>query len=209
MMDSIFNLLNINGEALSNYALHGREVENNLEIERILKRSARKLKDIEDRQQSDNRPEFSQQSINEVIEKVKKEVDNNKSDWNLKELRIVSYHLGRFQNSQRQFDFAIGLLEQNWRDLFINGIVFFLMNSWNTCSEQIRQTACDILKKHLSNYTGAIRKYQQLKNNLDLFDKSGPTRLSALLRAKSILLEDAPIQLGINLLPCHSHISLM
>lgn len=197
MMDSIFNLLNINGEALSNYALQGREVENNLEIERILKRSARKLKDIEDRQQSDGkRPEFSQQSINEVIEKVKKDFDNNKSDWNLKELRIVSYHLGRFQNSQRQFDFAIGLLEQNWRDLFINGIVFFLMNSWNTCSEQIRQTACDILKKHLNSYTGAIRKYQQLKNNLDLFDKSGPTRLSALLRAKSILLEDAPTQLG-------------
>lgn len=196
-MDSIFNLLNINGEALSNYALQGREVENNLEIERILKRTTRRLKEIEDRMQSDGkRPEFSQQSVNEVIERVKKEVTSGKTVWSLKELRIVSYHFGRFQNSQKQFDFAIGLLEENWRDLFINGIVFFLMNSWNTCSDQIRESACQILKNHLVVYTGAIKKYQQLKNNLDLFDKSGPVRLSALLRAKSIPLEDAPTLLG-------------
>lgn len=197
MMDSIFNLLNINNEALSNFSLQSREIENNLETERILKRSVRRLKDIENRLQSDGkRPVFSQQSVSEVLEKVKREVDNGKSEWNLRELRIVSYHLGRFQNSQRQFDFAIGLLESNWRDLFINGIIFFLMNSWNICSEQIRENTCDILKKHLRNYTGAIKKYQQLKINMDLFDKSGPTRLSALLRAKSMLLEDAPVQLG-------------
>lgn len=196
-MISIFNLLNINEEALSNYALQGREVENNLEIERILKRSVRRLKDIENRMQSDGkRPEFSQQSINYVIEKVKKESSDGITDWNLMELRVISYNIGQFQNSQRLFNFAIGLLEDNWRDLFINGIVFFLMNSWNICSEQIRYKACEILKEHLKQYKGGIKKYQQLKSNLDLFDTSGPARLSALLRSKSIPLEDAPIQLG-------------
>lgn len=204
-MDSVFNLLSINNEALSNFALQSREIENNLETERILKRSARKLKNIEDRMQPDGkRPQFSRQSVNEVIEKVNKEVDNRKADWNLKELRIVSYHLGHFQNSQRKFDFAIGLLESNWQDLFINGIVFFLMNSWNTCSDLIKEVACNLLKKRLSNYTGTIKRYQRFKKNLDLFDKSGPTRLSALLRAKSMLLEDAPIQLGFK----HSALSL-
>ncbi len=197
MKDDAFHLLDIDKSTLSDFALQSIEIENNIETGRILKRAARRLKDIEDRMQSDGkRPEFSRQSVDEVIKKIKRAITNGRAEWSLAELRIISYHLGRFQNSQSQFNFAIGLLENDWRDLFINGIVFFLMNSWNTCSEQIRDHACRILKKHLREYVGSIKRYHQLKSSMDLFDTSGPARLSALLRAKSMLLEDAPLQLG-------------
>lgn len=196
-MENIYGLLNMNGDILANFALQGRDVENNLEAERILKRATRRLKDIEDRMQSDGRkPEFSVQSVNYVIEKVKRSEKNGNEDWNLKELRIVSYHLGRFQTSHSTFDHAVSLLESNWRDLFINGIVFFLMNSWNSCTESQRDKIYQMLKFHLGNYNGGIKKYLQLKSNIDFFDHSGPVRLATLLRAKSLVLEDAPVQLG-------------
>ena len=196
-MENIYGLLNMNSDILANFALQGREVENNLEAERILKRAARRLKDIEDRMQSDGRkPEFSIKSVNEVIEKVKKSEKDNSVEWSIKELRIVSYHLGRFQSDYTTFDHAVSLFESSWRDLFINGIVFFLMNSWNICKEEQREKIYQMLKYHLNNYKGGIKKYLQLKSNIDFFDQSGPVRLAALLRAKNMVIEDAPVQIG-------------
>ena len=196
-MENIYNLLNMNSEVLANFALQGREIENNLETERILKRVTRRLKDIEDRMVYDGRkPDFSVKSVNEVIEKVKRSENNRGEEWSIKELRIVSYHLGRFQSVNSTFEHAVNILENNWKDLFFNGIVFFLMNSWNICSENQREKIYRMLKFHINNYNGGIKRYNQLKDNIDFFDYSGPKRLATLLRTKNLILDDAPMLIG-------------
>lgn len=75
-MSNIYGLLNLNRDILENFALQGRLIENNVETDRILRNATRKLKAIGDRMQDDGkRPEFNQQSIEEVIEKVKREAN--------------------------------------------------------------------------------------------------------------------------------------
>lgn len=196
-MSDIYGLLNLNRDILENFALQGRLIENNVETDRILRNAIRKLKTIENRMQDDGkRPEFNQQSIEEVIEKIKREANGANEEWMLKELRLVSFYLVRLRNEQKVFDHALWLLENNWKDLFVNGLMFFLMNSWNICADNLLIGVSEILKRHLVNYSGSIKRYLTLKRQIDLLEKAGPVRLATILSAKNIPLEDAPTLLG-------------
>lgn len=196
-MSDIYGLLNLNRDILENFALQGRLIENNVETDRILRNAIRKLKTIENRMQDDGkRPEFNQQSIEEVIEKIKREANGANEEWVLKELRLVSFYLVRLRNEQKVFDHALWLLENNWKDLFVNGLMFFLMNSWNICADNLLIGVSEILKRHLVNYSGSIKRYLTLKRQIDLLEKAGPVRLATILSAKNIPLEDAPTLLG-------------
>lgn len=199
-MSSVYGLLNLNRDILENFALQGRLIENNVETDRILKNATRKLKAIEDRMQDDGkRPDFNLQSIEEVIEKVKRCSEGGAEDWSTKELRLISYYMVRLRNEQKTFDYALTLLESNWKDLYINGLMFFLMNSWNICSDNLLIGVSELIKRHLVNYTGSIKRYLILKKQTDLLEKAGPTRLASLLSAKSIPLENATSILGYKL----------
>lgn len=196
-MSDIYGLINLNRDILENFALQGRLIENNVETDRILRNAIRKLKTIENRMQDDGkRPEFNQQSIEEVIEKIKREANGANEEWVLKELRLVSFYLVRLRNEQKVFDHALWLLENNWKDLFVNGLMFFLMNSWNICADNLLIGVSEILKRHLVNYSGSIKRYLTLKRQIDLLEKAGPVRLATILSAKNIPLEDAPTLLG-------------
>lgn len=196
-MSNIYGLLNLNRDILENFALQGRLIENNVETDRILRNATRKLKTIEDRMQDDGkRPEFNQQSIEEVVEKVKREANGANEEWTIKELRLLSYYMVRLRNEQIVFEHALHLLENNWKDMFINGLMFFLMNSWNICSDNLLIGVSELIKRHLVNYSGSIKRYLTLKRQIDLLEKAGPIRLATLLSAKNIPLENAPAILG-------------
>lgn len=196
-MSNIYGLLNLNRDILENFALQGRLIENNVETDRILRYATRKLKTIEDRMQDDGkRPEFNQQSIEEVIDKVKREANGANEEWVLKELRLVSYYMVRLHNEQKVFFHALWLLENNWKDMFVNGLMFFLMNSWNICADNLLIGVSELVKRQLDNYRGSIKRYLTLKRQTDLLEKAGPVRLAAILSAKNIPLEDAPTILG-------------
>lgn len=196
-MSDIYGLLNLNRDILENFALQGCLIENNVETDRILRNATRKLKTIENRMPDDGkRPEFNQQSIEEVIEKIKREANGANEEWVLKELRLVSFYLVRLRNEQKVFDHALWLLENNWKDMFVNGLMFFLMNSWNICADNLLIGVSEILKRHLVNYSGSIKRYLTLKRQIDLLEKAGPVRLATILSAKNIPLEDAPTLLG-------------
>ena len=196
-MSNVYGLLNLNRDILENFALQGRLIENNVETDRILRNATRKLKAIEDRMQDDGkRPDFNLQSIEEVIEKVKREANGTNEEWALKELRLVSYYMVRLRNEQKVFDHALWLLESNWKDMFINGLMFFLMNSWNICADNLLIGVSELVKRHLINYSGSIKRYLILKRQTDLLEKVGPVRLATILSTKNIPLDDAPTILG-------------
>lgn len=196
-MSDIYGLLKLNRDILENFALQGCLIENNVETDRILRNATRKLKTIEDRMQDDGkRPEFNQQSIEEAIEKIKREANGVNEEWVLKELRLVSFYLVRLRNEQKVFDHALWLLENNWNDMFVNGLMFFLMNSWNICADNLLIGVSELVKRQLVNYSGSIKRYLTLKRQTDLLEKAGPVRLATILSAKNIPLEDAPTILG-------------
>ena len=197
-MSDIYGLLNLNADILANFALQGRDIERNEGNARILRDAARRLKEIENSiGVSSGRPEISQQSIDEVVAKMKADAKRGGgAEWTARELRIASYYLIKFQNSGTEFNHAIKLLEANWRDMFINGLAFFLINSWNLCPLQIRQAASRLLIDKLRSYNGGIRRYQQFRNHADFFEDAGPMRLAALVAHKEMPLNEAPTLLG-------------
>lgn len=196
-MTNIYKLLKLNQELLKNFALQGNLIENNVETDRVLRNATRKLKAIEDRMQDDGmRPNFNSQSVEEVINKVKRCKDTDIGNWEVKELRLISYYLAKLIDHQKYFNSALQLLDYHWKNLYLNGLMFFLMNSWNNCPDDLLLGVSTLIKSHLKKYCGPIRRYQILKLQSDFLDKVGPSRLAKLLQHRKMSLFEAPQILG-------------
>lgn len=196
-MSEIFGLLNLNSDIIANFALQSHEIDKDIECERILRRSERRLKEIETSMPADSRPNFKQNDVDYIVSQVINALDGAEISFLSVELRIISYNLHRFVNNDCNFEFALRLLDDNWHDIYLNGLFFYLISSWHTISVKLRKSIYAIVKRHLSSYSGNIRKYQVLKQNIDFFDEVGPQRLSKLLRAKNFSIEKSPEILGL------------
>ena len=194
----IYSLLNIKEDVLKNFPLLANRVADH-QVERVINRNTSQLKKIEDRVLVDKAINVSQQSIDEIIQKVRKAAryhDLSSEDWSMHELRIISYYLMKLRNNADAYYFALALLDQNWKNLFFNGLVFYLINSWHNIEPEYRERTCGLLVKKLTNYEDSNKRYLQLKEHVDFFEPSGPLRLAALVRQKGMNLLDAPSLIG-------------
>lgn len=197
-MSNIYNLLNINSEILHDFSLQALRVDEN-QIEKIINKNTRKLKMIEERMFVSKGIKVSQQSIEDVIKKVRKFADKEDisiDNWSIRELRIISYYLMKLRNNHKHYYFALSLLESGWRNMFLNGLVFYIMSSWNYIEMELREATSNLIITKLKEYKDKNKRYLLLKNHSNFFDKSGPRRMAALLTAKKIGLIDAPKIIG-------------
>lgn len=193
-MEDIYALLNINKAVLQDFPLQAeRAVDHQTEL--AINRSVRTLKEIEERMMSDNGVKVSQQSIDEIIQKVidnAKENNKDNSIWSIRELRIVSYYLIKLQGNEGAYEYALGLLDRNWRDMFFNGLSFYCLDQWNLIDPPLRMQTCELLRNKLRNYTDSNKKYMAMKNHSNMFEEVGPKRLSALLSQRKEDVKNAP-----------------
>lgn len=197
MLDA-YNILNINGEMLKGFYLLANRVVDN-QIEKIINQNVSKLKNIEQRLLVDEGIKVTKQSIDEVLYKVVQEskdeiirIDN----WTMRELRIVSYYLMKLQDEATAFNHALNLLDKGWKNIFFNGIVFFLMNSWCLIRSELRQKTSQLVIKKLHEYSDNNRRYVLLKNHANMFEDGGPQRLAYLLASQNKDIREAPLILG-------------
>ncbi len=196
-MSNVYQLLKLNRDLLENFSLQSRDIENNIECDRVINRAIKQLKEIEEKTQlTDARPQFRQETVNEIVDKLKNAAKGLEQNWSIKELRIIAYSMLQFKNESTQFSYALTLLNENWRDLYINGLLFCLLNSWNTCPNALRNDMYTLIKNRIRVYSGPIKKYQIIKNKIDLLAQNGPVRLVALLKAKGLTIYQAPEILG-------------
>ena len=193
-MEDIYALLNINKGILQDFHLQAdRAVDHQTEL--AINRNVRTLKEIEERMMTDTAVKVSQQTIDEVIMKVIKNAKENNQDmsiWSIRELRIVSYYLMKLQGNEGAYQYALTLLDTNWRDLFFNGLSFYCLDTWNMIDPEFRVQTCELLRKKLQAYKDSNKKYIAMKNHANLFDEAGPRRLCALLTQKKQDLKAAP-----------------
>lgn len=194
IMDDIYTLLNINKGVLQNFHLQARHaIDNQTELD--INRCVRTLKDIEMRMMTDRSVSVPQKTIDAIMMKVVENAakgNNDMSIWSIRELRIVSYYLMMLQGNEDAYQYALDLLDANWRDMFFNGLSFYCLDSWNMIEPNLRMLTCEFLIKKLQQYTGDNRKYMAMKNHANLFEEAGPQRLSVLLLQKKQKLIDAP-----------------
>lgn len=197
-MNDIYSLLNINSDVIHDYPLLANRVVDH-QIEKVINSNIGKLKLIEDCMLIDKGIEIPKRSIDEVICKVirlSKQNDSSFENWTIRELRIVSYYLMKLRNNSTDYYFALNLLDNNWRNIYFNGLIFYLMNAWNSIEAEYRDATSKLVTKKLRGYTGNNKRYKHLKNHTDLFEKAGPIRMAAIISAKKMKLIDAPIILG-------------
>ena len=197
-MNDIYSLLNINFGVIQDYPLLANRVVDH-PIEKVLNNNMGKLKQIEDRMLIDKGIEIPKRSIDEVIYKVirlSKQNDSSSKNWSIRELRIVSYYLMKLRNNSTDYYFALSLLDNNWRNIYFNGVIFYLMNTWNSIEVEYRDATSKLVTKKLREYTDNNKRYKHLKNYTDLLEKAGPIRMAAIISAKKMKLTDAPIIMG-------------
>lgn len=197
-MEDIYALLNINKSLIQDFPLKANNLVDH-QTELAINRSIRSLKEVEERMMSDKSVQVSQQSIDEIMQKV---IDNAKANnqdmsiWSIRELRIVSYYLMKLHGNDEAYMYALTLLENNWRDMFFNGLSFYCLNTWNMIEPQLRSYTCGLLRNKLTAYQDGNKKYMVMKNHANLFDEAGPLRMSAMILQKKLDVKEAPSLFG-------------
>ena len=169
------------------------------QTEKVVNKNMSKLKQIEERMLVDKGLEVAQQSIDEVISKVIRMAPSGNTageNWTVRELRIVSYYLMKLRDDSINYMYALELLNNNWKNMFFNGLAFYLLNSWHSIEPDFRTLTGQLLMRKLEEYSDSNRRYNLWKNRLNLFDSNGPTRMAAMLSAKRMNIEEAPTLLG-------------
>lgn len=197
MSEDIFSLLSINSDLLRDYSLQAILVEDH-QLEKVINGNIRRLKQIEIAMFSDKQIQVSPQSIEKIISKVKKVsyLDNQDIEWTTHELRIISYYLMKLQNDSRTFTYALQELEKHWKNLFFNGLIFYVMNTWNNIPKIKREEVCRLITNQLSKYQDKNRRYLLLKNHANFFDENGPLRMATLMVHKNDDVYNAPMLIG-------------
>lgn len=197
-MSDVYSLLNINQGMLHDFRLLADRVADH-QTEKVVNKNVSKLKQIEERMLVDNGLEVALQSIDEVISKVIRMApsgDTSGNNWTVRELRIVSYYLMKLRDDSTNYTYALGLLDNNWKNMFFNGLVFYLLNSWHSIEPEYRTLTCQLLMRKLEEYSDSNSRYNLWKNRLNLFDSNGPARVAAMLSAKKMSIQEAPTLLG-------------
>lgn len=197
-MSDIYSLLGLNEDALNNFHLQANTVADH-QTEKVVNANMRQLKAIEDRMLTDCSSKFTLKSVDEVLEKVKRcslTSDHTIEEWSSYELRIVSYYLMKLQGDDRAHDYGLTLLDSNWKNLFFNGLIFYVLNGWNLMRQDYRENVCKLIVKKLSAYKETNNKYVLLKNHANFFEENGPLRMATLIKAKNLKLTEAPKLIG-------------
>ena len=197
-MSDIYSILNINSGIIQDFHLLAERVADH-QIEKVINKNVRALKQIEERMFVDKGLNIAQQSIDEIISKVihmAPSGDTSMNNWTIRELRIVSYYLMKLRDDNVCYLYALELLDKNWKNMFFNGLVFYLLNSWHSIESDYRDLTSQLLVRKLNSYSESNRRYGLWRNRANLFDSNGPVRMAALLKAKNMSMAEAPSLLG-------------
>lgn len=196
-MADIYSLLKIDRNALRGFPLQANRVEN-LQTERNLRQRLRTLRQIEEKSMADGGPVVSRRSLMEVMAKVTAaaHTEGRLTEWTARDLRIVAYYLVKLQNDETAFLYALKILNEGWRNLFLNGLAFFLLNSWCNIKPELRRMTCRLFTNRLIQYDGSNRRVLAWKNHANYFDEAGPLRLLQLLFLQNTDITLAPSVMG-------------
>lgn len=197
-MSNIFNLLNINASTFTDFSLQAYLVGDH-QTEKVINKNISRLKKIEENRLEDSGIKVPIESIDAVISKVKLYATNNNTsleDWSIRELRIVSYYLMKLRGNNETYNFALNLLDRGWKNMFFNGLAFYLIDCWNKLELDYRKSTCNLIQKKLSEYRENNQRYLLMKDHANFFETAGPMRVAALVSAKQMNITDAPTIIG-------------
>lgn len=135
--------------------------------------------------------------IPQVFKKFKYSIQNNNVLFDRRELRTLTYSLSYSEtgqsaifNNEKEINYALQLLNSNWRDSFIIGIIDCYLNNWETENRTSLNRLAEFIGEKLKAYNGNRNTINAFKNNLKYFDlKNGD-----LVFGNELALKNTPIK---------------
>lgn len=135
--------------------------------------------------------------IPQVFKKFKSSIQNNNVVFDRRELRTLTYSLSYSEAGQsaiftneKEINYALQLLNSNWRDSFIIGIIDCYLNNWETENRTSLNRLAEFIGEKLKAYNENRNTIIAFKNNLKYFDlKNGD-----LVFGNELALKNAPIK---------------
>lgn len=98
-----------------------------------------------------------------------------------RELRMLIYAMYRIKDLAKMQS-LVGLLDKNWRDRFLNGLLYYVLSNWDDAGDDVMQLVLNLMQKRLKGYEGKRDKYLLLKKNARFLTLDGPELLGLTLR---------------------------
>jgi len=135
--------------------------------------------------------------IPQVFRKFKKSINNNNTSFERRELRTLTYSLNYSeQNSlpifsnENELKYALKLLDSNWRDSFLVGLIDCFLRNWETKYPKSLEQLEQFIARKLENYSGNRSTLISFKNNKRYFN----TKNGDLILGDTIAKLNKPIQ---------------
>jgi hypothetical protein len=137
--------------------------------------------------------------IPKVFKKFKYSILNNNVVFDRRELRTLTYSLSYSETGQsailineKEINYALQLLNSDWRDSFIFGIIDCYLNNWETENRTSLNILAEFISEKLQAYNGNRSAIIAFKNNLKYFDlKNGDLVFGNELALKNASIKEA------------------
>lgn len=135
--------------------------------------------------------------IPQVFRKFKNSINNNNTSFERRELRTLTYSLNHSEqnlqfifSNEVELNYALKLLESNWRDSFLVGLIDCFLKNWETKHQKSLEQLEQFTAKKLENYSGNRSTLISFKNNKRYFN----TKNGDLILGDTIAKLNKPIQ---------------
>lgn len=197
-MSDIHSLLKIDTELLENFYLRANYVDD-YQTQKVINHNISRLKQIEESLMVSETLPVLPSDISDIIERIKEEcIGSGKSvhNWTMRNLRIVAYNLVQFSGCAPAYNYALNLLDEQWKNLYFSGLMHSLLSSWHNLYQNYRSDLIKLLIKKLSAYKGSDKRYCVWQERLNFLETAGPIRVSSLLIHKNLEISETPKLLG-------------
>lgn len=135
--------------------------------------------------------------IPQVFRKFKNSINNNNANFERRELRTLTYSLNYSEQNlpfifgnEKELSYVLALLESNWRDSYLIGLIDCFLRNWETKHTQSLEQLEQFISKKLDNYSGNRSTLISFKNNKRFFN----TKNGDLILGDTIAKLNKPIQ---------------
>jgi EH_Signature domain len=143
--------------------------------------------------------------IPQVFRKFKNSINNTTDIFERRELRTLTYSLNHSEEklqfifgNETELNYALGLLESNWRDSFLVGLIDCFLKNWETKHQKSFEQLEKYIAKKIDNYIGNRSTLISFKNNKRFFNtKNGDLILGDTISKFNKPIQDATKVLGV------------
>lgn len=135
--------------------------------------------------------------IPQVFRRFKKSINNNVTSFERRELRTLTYSLNYSEqnlttifSNENELKYALKLLDSNWRDSFLVGLIDCFLRNWETKYPKSLEQLEQFIANKLENYSGNRSTLISFKNNKRYFN----TKNGDLILGDTIAKLNKPIQ---------------